>query len=47
MMDAFVDASDPDVDAPNSFHAYQTAERLRKAYPEDKDFQIQKIQKFF
>ena len=26
MMDQFIDPSDPDLDEPNSFHAYQTAE---------------------
>lgn len=32
-MDDFVDPSDPDIDLPNSVHAYQTAERIRKKYP--------------
>ncbi|CAI4223775.1 unnamed protein product [Auanema sp. JU1783] len=30
----FLDESDPDVDEPNLFHAYQTAERLRAAHPD-------------
>ena len=30
----------PDLDVPNSIHAYQTAERIRKKYPQDKEFQI-------
>ena len=30
MLDSFVDPSDPDLDVPNSIHAYQTAERIRK-----------------
>ena len=30
MMDTFIDPSDPDLDVPNSIHAYQTAERIRK-----------------
>ena len=40
MLDNFVDPSDPDVDLPNSIHAYQTAERIRKKYPLDKQLQI-------
>ena len=40
MMDNFIDPSDPDLDVPNSIHAYQTAERVRKKYPEDKELQI-------
>ena len=40
MLDDFVDPSDPDLDVPNSIHAYQTAERIRKKYPNDKEFQI-------
>lgn len=40
MLDSFVDPSDPDLDVPNSIHAYQTAERIRKKYPNDKEFQI-------
>ena len=40
MMDQFIDPSDPDLDEPNSFHAYQTAERIRKKYPKDKELQI-------
>ncbi|XP_077908468.1 inositol oxygenase isoform X3 [Ictidomys tridecemlineatus] len=37
MLDSLVDESDPDVDFPNSFHAFQTAEGIRKAHP-DKDW---------
>ncbi|XP_012881265.1 PREDICTED: inositol oxygenase isoform X1 [Dipodomys ordii] len=37
LLDDLVDASDPDVDFPNSFHAFQTAEGIRKAHP-DKDW---------
>ena len=33
-LDDFIDPSDPDVSVPNSIHAYQTAERIRKKYPE-------------
>ncbi|MGH0192835.1 UNVERIFIED_CONTAM: hypothetical protein FKN15_030081 [Acipenser sinensis] len=33
-LDQLVDHSDPDVDFPNSFHAYQTAEGIRKAHPD-------------
>ena len=40
MLDDFVDPSDPDLDVPNSIHAYQTAERIRKKYPDDKELQI-------
>ena len=40
LMDTFIDPSDPDVDVPNSIHAYQTAESIRKRYPEDKQLQI-------
>ncbi len=40
LMDTFVDPSDPDLDVPNSIHAYQTAERIRKKYPEDKQLQL-------
>ncbi|XP_069107439.1 inositol oxygenase-like [Argopecten irradians] len=36
-LDNFMDESDPDVDIPNSLHAYQTAEAIRKAHP-DKDW---------
>ncbi|XP_006812619.1 inositol oxygenase-like, partial [Saccoglossus kowalevskii] len=32
-----VDESDPDVDVPNIYHAYQTAERIRARHP-DKDW---------
>uniref|UniRef100_A0A6J0SB49 Inositol oxygenase n=1 Tax=Pogona vitticeps TaxID=103695 RepID=A0A6J0SB49_9SAUR len=37
LLDNVVDESDPDVDVPNSYHAYQTAEGIRKAHP-DKDW---------
>ena len=40
MLDDFVDPSDPDLDVPNSIHAYQTAERIRKLYPNNKELQI-------
>ena len=40
MMDSFIDPSDPDLDIENSVHAYQTAERIRKKYPDNKEFQI-------
>ena len=40
LMDSFVDPSDPDLDEPNSIHAYQTAERIRKKYPNNKEYQI-------
>ena len=34
MLDGLVDESDPDVDFPNSFHAFQTAEGIRTAHPD-------------
>ena len=40
MLDSFVDPSDPDVDMPNSYHAYQTAESIRKLHPNDEELQI-------
>ncbi|KAL0968350.1 hypothetical protein UPYG_G00265730 [Umbra pygmaea] len=36
-LDKLVDESDPDVDFPNSYHAFQTAEGIRKEHP-DKDW---------
>ncbi|XP_077566650.1 inositol oxygenase isoform X4 [Stigmatopora nigra] len=33
-LDNLVDESDPDVDFPNSFHAFQTAEGIRKEHPD-------------
>lgn len=35
-----VDESDPDVDIPNIVHAFQTAERIRKDYPNDDWFHL-------
>jgi inositol oxygenase len=40
MLDDFIDPSDPDVDLPNSIHAYQTAERIRKARPLQEELQV-------
>ena len=40
LLDNFIDPSDPDLDVENSIHAYQTAERIRKKYPDDKELQI-------
>ncbi|NWI30474.1 MIOX oxygenase, partial [Sula dactylatra] len=34
LLDQLVDESDPDVDFPNSYHAYQTAEGIRRAHPD-------------
>lgn len=34
LLGGFVDESDPDVDFPNVYHAYQTAEGLRKMFPD-------------
>lgn len=33
-LDQLVDESDPDVDFPNSFHAFQTAEGIRQVHPD-------------
>jgi len=40
MLDDFVDPSDPDLDVPNSIHAYQTAERIRKNIQMIKNFKL-------
>ena len=40
MMNDYIDPSDPDMNLPNIIHAYQTAERIRKKYPNDKSLQI-------
>jgi len=40
LMDDFVDPSDPDLDLPNSVHAYQTAERIRKKHPLNYELQL-------
>lgn len=37
LLDTFIDPSDPDLDVPNSIHAYQTAERIRKKYPDNEE----------
>ncbi|XP_053175111.1 inositol oxygenase isoform X1 [Scomber japonicus] len=39
-LDQLVDESDPDVDFPNSFHAFQTAEGIRKEHPDKDWFQL-------
>ena len=39
-LDSYIDPSDPDLDEPNSIHTYQTAERIRKKYPDDKEYQL-------
>ena len=39
-MDDFVDPSDPDLELPNSVHAYQTAERIRYKYPNNEELQV-------
>lgn len=33
-LSSFVDESDPDVDVPNIYHGFQTAEGIRKLYPD-------------
>ena len=40
LLDKYIDPSDPDLDVPNSIHAYMTAERIRKKYPNNKELQI-------
>ena len=40
LLDDFRDPSDPDISSSNLIHAYQTAERIRKKYPDNKEFQI-------
>ena len=39
-MDRFVDPSDPDLGEPNSVHAYQTAEMIRRHRPSDTALQV-------
>ena len=34
LLDNLVDESDPDIDLPNSVHAFQTAERIREVHPD-------------
>ncbi|XP_074840338.1 inositol oxygenase isoform X3 [Carettochelys insculpta] len=40
LLDKVVDESDPDVDFPNSYHAYQTAEGIRQAHPDQDWFHL-------
>lgn len=40
LMDDFVDSSDPDINLPNSIHAYQTAESIKKKYPNNEEMQV-------
>ncbi|XP_046841430.1 inositol oxygenase-like [Xenia sp. Carnegie-2017] len=40
LLDNLVDESDPDIDLPNSVHAFQTAERIREAHPDKDWFQL-------
>ena len=39
-LNTYIDSSDPDLDKPNIFHAYQTAERIRKKYPNNEELQV-------
>ena len=39
-LDSYIDPSDPDLEQPNSLHAYQTAERIRKKYPNNEELQV-------
>lgn len=34
LLNQVVDESDPDVDVPNIYHAFQTAERIREKHPD-------------
>jgi len=40
VLDGFVDESDPDNDLPNSIHDFQTAERIRKQWPDQDWFHL-------
>eukprot|EP00128_Syssomonas_multiformis_P010879 Colp12_sorted_trinity150504_noHs@1398 len=40
LLNGLVDDSDPDVDFPNSYHAFQTAERCRQLKPDDDWFHL-------
>jgi len=40
LLNNLVDESDPDVDIPNIVHAFQTAESIRKVYPNEEWFQL-------
>lgn len=40
LLNSLVDESDPDVDVPNSVHAFQTAERIRSVHPDKEWFQL-------
>lgn len=40
MLNSLVDESDPDVDVPNSVHAFQTAERIRSVHPDNEWLQL-------
>ena len=40
LLDNYIDPSDPDINTMNSIHAYQTAERIRKKNPDNKELQI-------
>ena len=40
LLDNLVDESDPDIDLPNSVHAFQTAERIREAHPDKEWFHL-------
>jgi len=39
-LDSFVDEADPDLDLPNSVHAFQTAERIREKHPDKEWLQL-------
>lgn len=40
LLDNLIDESDPDIDLPNSVHAFQTAERIREKHPNDDWFHL-------
>jgi len=39
-LDNYIDPSDPDLNLPNSVHAYQTAEAIRSKYPTNYAYQV-------
>lgn len=39
-LNTLIDESDPDVDVPNIYHAFQTAERIREQHPDQDWFQL-------
>ena len=44
-LNALVDESDPDIDLPNIYHAFQTAEAIRKHHPDKPWFHVRRMVK--